>query len=597
MLIDYGTHLEVLVANLLLTDESQRKELLLDAKLDRLYSFRCIVQLAHSAAPKAPSVVKAWSKRKGIQLTDELESYLDQLQRCATCYDYNDKTETYTFDFFVNEEMTSAVASFWKNALDLYSSLHKLSMLNDLAISRTTRRRFKEDAEKRRFASRLPEPQDEDKVFRFERVAFWSEIRQQIVDYVSLSDGEHQQAQILGTFSMISFPEVLFLLDEPESHFNPQWRVKFISKLLDMQTASGKRRDLSEASKQDALMTTHAPFVPSDMRRKNVLIFGKREASDKQTFWNEFFEVFGIRRKLVATFEEPVKKLSGDYGFVDLFWPGVLLVEHKSFGSNLSKAESQAFRYIRDLARLGRHDEIPRYIILSDFARIAIHDLEPEDQRDLPLFDRFRVATVEFPLMDFHRYIHAFAFIPGYKQHKFEEQDPINLKAVAIMGDLHDTMEAGGYRGHDLERFLVRILFCLFAEDTGIFERESFRLYLENKTAPDGSDLGMHLDRLFRVLDTPEEHRQKNLDEDLAQFRYVNGGLFAERLEYADLNRDMRNALLASTHFDWSRISPATRAMHLRARESTVCGEKRAECRTKGGHGHCLGKGEGSRSP
>lgn len=297
--------------------------------------------------------------------------------------------------------------------------------------------------------------------------------------------------------------------------------------------------------------------------RQNSICFArewaacKREASDKQTFWNEFFEVFGIRRKLVATFEEPIKRISGDYGFIDLFWPGVLLVEHKSFGGDLSKAESQAFRYIRDLARLGRYEEIPRYVIVSDFARLAIHDLEPDDQRGLPLFDKFRVATVEFPLGDFHRHIHAFAFIPGYKQHKFEEQDPINLKAVAIMGDLHDAMEAGGYRGHNLERFLVRILFCLFAEDTGIFEREAFRLYLENKTIPDGSDLGMHLDRLFRVLDTPEENRQKNLDEDLAHFRYVNGGLFAERLEYADLNRDMRNALLASTHFDWSRISPA----------------------------------------
>ena len=297
--------------------------------------------------------------------------------------------------------------------------------------------------------------------------------------------------------------------------------------------------------------------------RHNAIRFSRdwaastREASDKQTFWNEFFDVFGIRRKLVATFEEPVKRITGDRGFIDLFWPGVLLVEHKSFGGDLGKAESQAFRYIRDLAREGRHDEIPRYVILSDFARIAIHDLEPDDQRDLPLFDKFRVATEEFPLADFHRHIHAFAFIPGYKQHKFEEQDPINLKAVAIMGDLHDAIEAGGYSGHDLERFLVRILFCLFAEDTGIFERDAFRLYLENKTAPDGSDLGMHLDRLFRVLDTPEEQRQRNLDEDLARFRYVNGGLFDERLEYADLNRDMRNALLASTHFDWSRISPA----------------------------------------
>ena len=281
------------------------------------------------------------------------------------------------------------------------------------------------------------------------------------------------------------------------------------------------------------------------------------ERAEKQTFWNEFFSVFGIRRRVVASFEEPVKKISGEYGYIDLFWPGVVLVEHKSFGKDLGKAESQAFRYVQDLAREGRTDEIPRYVIVSDFARIALHDLEPEDQRGLLLFDGRRVATIEFPLADFHKCIHALAFIPGYKQHKFEEQDPINIKAVEIMGRLHDALEAGGYSGHQLERFLVRVLFCLFGEDTAIFERESFKLYVLNRTAEDGSDLGLHLARLFDVLNTPLEKRQKNLDESLAAFAYVDGELFAEDLGFADFNRDMRNALVACTRFDWSRISPA----------------------------------------
>ena len=281
------------------------------------------------------------------------------------------------------------------------------------------------------------------------------------------------------------------------------------------------------------------------------------ERAEKQTFWNEFFNVFGMPRRAVASFEEPVKGISGRYGYIDLFWPGVVLVEHKSLGKDLGKAESQAFRYIQDLAREGRTDQIPRYVIVSDFARIALHDLEPDDQRYLPLFDQWRVRTVEFPLADFHSNINHFAFIPGYKQHKFEEQDPINIEAVEIMGRLHDTLESGGYKGHQLERFLVRILFCLFAEDTGIFEREAFRLYVENRTARDGSDLGPHLAHLFDVLNTPPEERQRNLDEALAAFPYVNGGLFAESLGFADFNLDMRNALLACAHFDWSRISPA----------------------------------------
>ena len=297
--------------------------------------------------------------------------------------------------------------------------------------------------------------------------------------------------------------------------------------------------------------------------RQNAIGFSRewvgarRETAEKQTFWNEFFSVFGLSRRLVASFEEPVKRFTGARGFIDLFWEGTLLVEHKSFGESLDKAESQAFQYIRDLVNEGRVKELPRYVIVSDFARMALYDLEPDEQRDLPLFDRFRVASLEFNLEDFHRYIHAFAFIPGYKQHKFEDQDPINLEAVRIMGDLHDAIGTGGYKGPDLERFLVRVLFCLFAEDTGIFERDSFRLYIENRTAEDGADLGVHLDHLFRVLDTPEERRQANLDEDLARFRYVNGDLFRERLEYAELNREMRNALLVCARFDWSRISPA----------------------------------------
>lgn len=302
--------------------------------------------------------------------------------------------------------------------------------------------------------------------------------------------------------------------------------------------------------------------------RHNAIRFSKewsgatRESAEKQTFWNEFFGVFGLRRRTVASFEEPVKRISGDYGFIDLFWPGTLIVEHKTAGKDLTQAESQAFRYVQDLARdPNRRKDIPRYIILSDFNRIALHDLEPDEESDekrkLPLFDQRRAATIEFTLAEFHRRIQSFAFIPGYKQHKFTEQDPINLAAVELLGELHDALEAGGYTGHDLERFLVRILFCLFSEDTGLFERESFKLYIENRTASDGSDLGARLAQLFQVLNTPVEKRQQHLDDELKRFPYVNGELFQEQLGFADFNKEMRDALLACTQFRWAEISPA----------------------------------------
>jgi len=282
---------------------------------------------------------------------------------------------------------------------------------------------------------------------------------------------------------------------------------------------------------------------------------GARERADAQTFWNEFFEVFGIRRRTVASFEEPVKTLKGTYGFIDLFWKGRLLAEHKSAGRPLDKAESQAIDYIQSLEREGRSDEVPRYILLSDFRRIVLIDLEPEEQGELPKGAEH--ASIEIPLAELHKHVRHFAFIIGQQTHRFREEDPANLEAAAIMAALHDAVEEGGYTGVQLERLLVRILFCLFAEDTGIFEGPLFQNFIEYRTREDGSDLGPQLSALFEVLNTPADARNRYLDEDLALFPYVNGELFGETLRLAGFNRDARNRLLAACRFDWSRISPA----------------------------------------
>jgi hypothetical protein len=204
--------------------------------------------------------------------------------------------------------------------------------------------------------------------------------------------------------------------------------------------------------------------------RHNAIKFSREwagvtsESAEKQSFWNDFFQVFGIKRRLVGRFEDAVKKISGEYGYIDLFWPGVLIVEHKGFGKDLRKAETQAFDYIRELASdPRRRDEIPRYIIVSDFARIALHDLEPEEQRDLSLFDKKRGVTHEFRLAEFHKNVQHFAFIPGYKQHTLQEQDPANIEAAEIMGELHDALEAGGYKDNSLEEISDRDRFVVSA--------------------------------------------------------------------------------------------------------------------------------------
>jgi hypothetical protein len=281
-----------------------------------------------------------------------------------------------------------------------------------------------------------------------------------------------------------------------------------------------------------------------------------RENADKQSFWNEFFDVFGKKRRQVASFEEPVKKLSGNWGQIDLFWPGTMIAEHKSRGGDLHKAHAQGMDYIRALTDSGRDKEIPRYLIVSDFAHIAIHDLELESESDSPLGRRLS-PSFEFSLADFPKHVQLFGFIAGYRTYHLKEEDPANIEAAELLARLHDVLEDGAYPKADLDRFLVRILFCLFAEDTGIFPPNSFTDLLKNFTAEDGSNLGSQLEHLFAVLDTSLEYRQKNLPEHLADLPYVNGRLYENRLAFADFTSAMRVELLRCTNFNWSRISPA----------------------------------------
>jgi restriction system-associated AAA family ATPase len=329
MLIDYGTHLEVLVANLLLGEKPQRAALLSAARLEDLHSFRCTIQLNHGAAPT-----------NGVQLTDELNECIERLRLCATCYDHHPGTNSYTFDFFITEETRRAFRYFWDDALALYTSFHKLAMLNDLVIPKRSRERFRRELQHRRFAALLPEPQEEDKVFRFERVEFRA-LSGGIVDYVSLSDGEHQLAQVLGTLGMISFPNVLFLLDEPESHFNPEWRVQFIAGLLNLPTINGRRGENCDSAEQECLISTHSPFVPSDMSRENVLIFRKADRVE----WNRpEIETYGATFDTILEecfdIRPPISKLPRDEieELMDSSDPEKIRSGIERFGDSLEKA-------------------------------------------------------------------------------------------------------------------------------------------------------------------------------------------------------------------------------------------------------------------
>ncbi|TGE28179.1 class I SAM-dependent DNA methyltransferase [Hymenobacter metallicola] len=265
-----------------------------------------------------------------------------------------------------------------------------------------------------------------------------------------------------------------------------------------------------------------------------------REHAEAKAFWGDFFNVFGINRRRVATFEEPVKKLSGQQGFIDLLWKGTLLVEHKSRGKDLDKAVQQAKDYFPGL----KDHELPKYILVSDFARFRLYDLDEG-------------SSFDFPLEQLHQHLHLFSFLTGYQKRQYQAEDPANIKAAELMGDLHDALLRGGYHGHKLEVLLVRILFCLFAEDTAIFEKDAFRAFLEEHTREDGSDVGAQLAQWFSVLDKAPDQRQRHLPVHLQVLPYVNGSLFTEFFEFPAFDKALREQLIRCTYFDWSRISPA----------------------------------------
>ncbi len=265
------------------------------------------------------------------------------------------------------------------------------------------------------------------------------------------------------------------------------------------------------------------------------------EKGETQSFYNELFEVFGKRRREVARYEQHVSKLDNRSGFIDLFWPGVLIVEQKSAGRDLTVAYEQAGEYFDALLERER----PRFILVSDFQTFELYDL---DERE----------TVAFPLADLPAHVESFGFILGVQRRTFRDQDPANIEAAELVGRLHDALADAGHRGHDLERFLVRVVFCMFADDTGVFEpRDIFLDFIETRTGEDGADLGPWLAQLFEVLDTPEDERAATLDEDLARFPYVNGDLFKGHLRTFSFDAAMRGALLDACRFDWSNISPA----------------------------------------
>lgn len=265
------------------------------------------------------------------------------------------------------------------------------------------------------------------------------------------------------------------------------------------------------------------------------------EKSQAQTFWIKFFAVFGVDSSRVGVFESRVKKINKRTGFADYFWPGLLLIEHKSSGVDLAIAHDQAADYCVNL----KDGEHPRYLLVSDFQNFWLKDLE--------LGEEARFSLKELP-----QNASRFGFILGQQSARIQANDPINDRAVKKLAKLHGALRRDGYKRHPLQLLLVRLLFCMFADKTGLFEPAGrFTDLIERGTLKDGSNVGQVLTQLFDELDTELSQRQSKVPGWFKDFPYVNGHLFEEKIRTASFDADMRELLLDCCYLDWARISPA----------------------------------------
>lgn len=269
------------------------------------------------------------------------------------------------------------------------------------------------------------------------------------------------------------------------------------------------------------------------------------ERQQAQSFVRDLLGVYGITQTRAAFYEKRVKRSStGARGYIDALIPGLALIEMKSAGKDLVTAEQQALDYIDDLP----DPEVPRWVLTSDFRRLRLLDLHAETE-----------AVREFSLEQLRDNADALAFLAGYGERSFgsKAQESASIKAAKLMASLYEALEGSGYEDHEASVFLVRTLFALYADDAGVWDRDLFLEFLETRTAEDGSDLGPQLSLLYQVMGREPSRRQSNLDELIARFPYVNGGIFEEAVSIPAFDAGMRGRLIAAAMFNWSAISPA----------------------------------------
>ena len=282
------------------------------------------------------------------------------------------------------------------------------------------------------------------------------------------------------------------------------------------------------------------------------------EKGESQTFWIELLtEIFGVESPSVfITFEQQARL--DHTSFIDGMIPSThVMIEQKSLGKDLRQAIKQSdgslltpFQQAQRYSAALPYSQRPRWIVTCNFAEFDVYDMEN------PKGEPSRIL-----LKDLEKEYYRLQFLVEQQGIHLQREMEVSMKAGEIVGKLYDAFVVQ-YDADDPQslRYLnilcVRLVFCLYAEDAGIFgRRDMFHDYLAQF---DAGFMRMGLVQLFEVLNTPVDKRSKYLNATLAAFPYTNGGLFAEEIDIPQFTDELRETLLqhASLDFDWSEISP-----------------------------------------
>ena len=286
------------------------------------------------------------------------------------------------------------------------------------------------------------------------------------------------------------------------------------------------------------------------------------EKQDTHRFWIGFLQkvldVENADERIM--FEKPVK-YKGRTTFIDAYIPETkVLIEQKSLGIDLDKKELRhgemltPFEQAEQYSQKMISSQKARYIIVSNFETFRIHDLDKEGYESI---------YYEINLSDLEKECHQFGFMIDENKEILPREMDISLKAGELVGKLYDAIlkqykkPSSPETLKSLNMLCVRLVFCLYAEDADIFgQHEMFGKYLQKFSV---NEVREKLIKLFQVLDTKPEDRDPYMDDDLAAFPYVNGGLFEdENIEIPRFTDEIVDLLInkASAGFDWSEISP-----------------------------------------